>query len=127
MQTLSQPSAATARSSFFQARLASALAIAPLGVWTVVHLWHNLSAFDGADAWQQAVTGYAHPFAEAAASIAVAPAARHPHRVGIALLGASSRPEQPPLQLLYGNLKYLSILAAVKACSSSLERISGSR
>ncbi|HEY4014026.1 MAG TPA: hypothetical protein VGM06_11860 [Polyangiaceae bacterium] len=112
MQTLSQPSAATARSSFFQARLASALAIAPLGVWTVVHLWHNLSAFDGSDAWEHAVTGYAHPFAEAAASIAVLlPLAIHTVW-GIARL-ASSRPNNLRYRY-YGNLKYLlQRLAAV--------------
>jgi succinate dehydrogenase / fumarate reductase cytochrome b subunit len=112
MQTLSPPSAATARSSFFQARVASALAIAPLGVWTVVHLWHNLSAFQGADAWEHAVTGYAHPFAEAAAGIAVLlPLAIHTVW-GIARI-ASSRPNNLRYRF-YGNLKYLlQRLAAV--------------
>jgi succinate dehydrogenase / fumarate reductase cytochrome b subunit len=60
-----------ARSSFLHARLASALAIAPLGVWTFVHLWHNLAAFEGADAWEGAVTAYAHPFAQAAIGVIV--------------------------------------------------------
>jgi succinate dehydrogenase / fumarate reductase, cytochrome b subunit len=59
------------RVTFLQARLASALAIAPLGVWTCVHLWHNLAAFDGADAWQSAVTGYPHPLAQALTAIVV--------------------------------------------------------
>ena len=38
-----------ARSSapvFLRARLASAVSLLPLGVWTVVHLWHSLAAFD---------------------------------------------------------------------------------
>jgi len=58
---------AVARSSapaFVRARLASVLSILPLGVWTVVHLWHNLAAFDGAPAWQAAVTEYPHPLAQ---------------------------------------------------------------
>src|ERR1043165_8337085 len=47
--------------SFLRARLGSALAIAPLGVWTIVHLWNNLAAFKGAAEWGQAVTEYDHP------------------------------------------------------------------
>jgi succinate dehydrogenase / fumarate reductase cytochrome b subunit len=62
---------ADTRSSFLQARLASALAILPLGAWTFVHLWHNLAAFEGADAWEGAVTAYSHPFAQAATGIIV--------------------------------------------------------
>jgi succinate dehydrogenase / fumarate reductase cytochrome b subunit len=65
------PLRAGARSSFLQARLASFLAILPLGAWTFVHLWHNLAAFEGADAWQRAVTAYSHPFAQAAIGIMV--------------------------------------------------------
>lgn len=45
-------------SSFWNARLGSLLAFFPLGVWTVNHLWDNLSAFRGAEAWQMSVTGY---------------------------------------------------------------------
>ena len=93
-----------ARASFLRARLASALAIAPLGVWTIVHLWNNLSAFDGPDAWQAAVTGYPHPFAEALTGILVLlPLAIHVVW-GIGRL-ATSRPNN----LRYGtyaNLKY---------------------
>ena len=47
--------------SFYRARIASLLAIAPLGIWTALHLWDNLSAFDGAQAWERAVTGARHP------------------------------------------------------------------
>jgi succinate dehydrogenase / fumarate reductase, cytochrome b subunit len=93
-----------ARSSFFQARLASFLAIAPLGVWTIAHLWHNLAAFEGADAWESAVTGYAHPFAQAAAAIAVLlPLAIHTVW-GLGRL-ATSRPNNLSYRL-YGNVKY---------------------
>lgn len=60
------PRSETARRvNFIGDRLGSALAILPLGVWTLVHLWNNLSAFQGAAAWQTAVTEYPHPFAEA--------------------------------------------------------------
>jgi succinate dehydrogenase / fumarate reductase cytochrome b subunit len=88
------------------------MAIAPLGVWTVLHLWNNLAAFDGPDAWQEAVTHYPHPFAEAAAGIIVLlPLAIHVVW-GIGRL-ATSRPNN----LRYGtyaNLKYaLQRLSAV--------------
>jgi succinate dehydrogenase / fumarate reductase cytochrome b subunit len=49
--------------AFLRARLASLLAVAPLGVWTVVHLWHNLSAFQGAEAWERDVTEHPHRLA----------------------------------------------------------------
>ncbi len=56
---------ASRRSNFISERLGSALAIVPLGVWTLNHLWNNLAAFQGAAAWQKAVTEYPHPLAEA--------------------------------------------------------------
>lgn len=98
-------SAARARASFFRARLASALGILPLGVWTVVHLWHNLSAFQGADAWEIAVTEYPHPFAQAVTGIVVLlPIAIHAVW-GIGRL-FSSRPNNVRYGF-YANLKYL--------------------
>ena len=51
--------------NFIADRLGSALAILPLGVWTMIHLGNNLTAFQGAAAWQAAVTEYPHPFAGA--------------------------------------------------------------
>jgi succinate dehydrogenase / fumarate reductase, cytochrome b subunit len=48
---------------FIRSRLGSFLAVVPLGVWTVNHLWNNLSAFKGAAAWQKDVTEYSHPLA----------------------------------------------------------------
>jgi succinate dehydrogenase / fumarate reductase, cytochrome b subunit len=99
------PSAAEARSAFLRARLASALAILPLGGWTVVHLWNNLSAFQGADAWQTAVTTYPHPFAEAFTGILVlVPLAIHTVW-GIGRM-ISSRPNLVRYRF-YGNLKYV--------------------
>ncbi|MGZ3449507.1 MAG: succinate dehydrogenase [Polyangiales bacterium] len=42
--------------NFVYQRLATILALAPLGVWVVVHVWSNLQAFNGAEAWQSSVT-----------------------------------------------------------------------
>jgi succinate dehydrogenase cytochrome b subunit len=77
----------------------------PLGIWTVVHLWHNLAAFQGADAWQVAVTQYEHPLAEAITGIVVlVPLALH----AIWGLGRllTSRPNNVRYRF-YANLKYL--------------------
>jgi succinate dehydrogenase / fumarate reductase cytochrome b subunit len=76
-----------------------------LGVWTIVHLWNNLSAFQGAEAWESAVTAYPHPFADAlAGTIALLPLAIHTVW-GIGRL-FSSRPNNLRYRY-YGNLKYL--------------------
>jgi succinate dehydrogenase / fumarate reductase cytochrome b subunit len=58
MSDTTHPIAST--DSFYRARIASLLAFAPLGVWTVIHLWDNLSAFNGAQAWERSVTA-GHP------------------------------------------------------------------
>ncbi|MFZ5470876.1 MAG: succinate dehydrogenase [Myxococcota bacterium] len=50
---------------FLWARWGSVLSLVPLGVWTVNHLWDNLSAFRGAAAWERSVTEYAHPVSHA--------------------------------------------------------------
>lgn len=69
---------ASPRGAFVRSRLASLLAFAPLGVWTVVHIWHNLAAFQGAEAWQEAVTEYTHPIARLITTIVVlVPVALH--------------------------------------------------
>lgn len=57
--------------SFIRSRLGSFLAVVPLGVWTVLHLWSNLAAFQGASAWQASVTHHAHPVAQLATGIVV--------------------------------------------------------
>jgi succinate dehydrogenase / fumarate reductase, cytochrome b subunit len=65
MSTAAANTASSAKgSSFFRSRLGSALAVVPLSVWTVIHLWNNLAAFRGAKAWQSAVTDYGHPVSE---------------------------------------------------------------
>lgn len=105
-------SAAESRSSFLRARLASVLAVVPLGVWTFVHLWNNLAAFQGAEAWQQAVTEYSSPFAEAITGVIVLlPLAIHTVW-GLGRL-ATSRPNNLRYRF-YPNFKYLlQRLAAV--------------
>jgi len=64
-------SSAAVPTGFLRARLGSLLALAPLGVWTFLHLWNNLSAFQGADAWQASVTTYSHPLAQLVTALVV--------------------------------------------------------
>lgn len=65
MSTAATDAATPSKSStFFRSRLGSLLAVAPLGVWTVLHLWNNLAAFRGAKAWESAVTEHKHAVAE---------------------------------------------------------------
>src|SRR5256714_13940089 len=52
------PPGRTLARNFFVARLGSLLAFAPLGVWTVGHLWHQLAAYQSPQAWEIAVTGH---------------------------------------------------------------------
>jgi succinate dehydrogenase / fumarate reductase cytochrome b subunit len=103
--SLAMADARQARASFLRARLASALGLLPLGVWTVGHVWHNLAAFQGADAWQSAVTEYPHPFAQALTGVLVLlPLVIHAVW-GIGRL-ATSRPNNVRYGF-YANLKYL--------------------
>jgi succinate dehydrogenase / fumarate reductase, cytochrome b subunit len=64
--TTTTPAASTsALRQFVWRRLGTILALAPLGVWVVVHIWNNLAAFRGANAWQESVTTHRHPIAAA--------------------------------------------------------------
>lgn len=49
--------------SFWNAKVGSLVALLPLGIWTVNHLWDNLAAFSGAAAWETSVTHYSSPAA----------------------------------------------------------------
>ena len=71
MSTAAQSPARRVDMGFIRARIGSLLAIVPLGVWTVVHLWNNLSAFKGPAEWQRDVTEYDHPLAFFASSVVV--------------------------------------------------------
>ena len=93
------------RSAFIRARLASLFGIAPLGLWTAVHLWHNLSAFRGAEAWQSEVTEYTSPVAQLVTGIVVLlPLVLH-SVWGVGRL-LTARPNNVRYGY-YGNLKYL--------------------
>lgn len=98
--------------AFLRARLGSLLAVAPLGVWTLNHLWNNLSAFKGGTAWQADVTEYGHPIAFFASSLlALLPLALHTVW-GIGRL-ASVRPNTVKYKY-FANLKYtLQRLSAI--------------
>jgi succinate dehydrogenase / fumarate reductase cytochrome b subunit len=106
------PSRRDARAAFIRSRLASFFGLAPLGVWVVVHLWNNLAAFEGPDAWQAAVTQFPHPFAQAVTGIVVlVPLGIHA-AWGVGRLFAS-RPNNLRYPT-YANLKYvLQRLSAV--------------
>jgi succinate dehydrogenase / fumarate reductase cytochrome b subunit len=104
MSSVDSARARASASAFVRGRLASLLAVAPLGVWTVAHLWHNLAAFQGPRAWQSAVTKYPHPIAQLVTLIVVLlPLGIHA-AWGIARL-ASSRPNNLR-HGYYANLKY---------------------
>ena len=113
MSTAAADASSTTKSStFFRSRIGSLLAVVPLGVWTVIHLWNNLSAFRGAKAWQSSVTEYSHPVAEFAAGFVVlTPLLIHTFW-GLGRMVAS-RPNFPRYPY-YANLKYvLQRLAAL--------------
>ncbi|MGE6756555.1 succinate dehydrogenase [Corallococcus interemptor] len=65
MSTQATAEAITDRTPFLKSRLGSFLAVVPLSIWVINHLWDNLSAFYGATAWEKSVTEYANPFAQA--------------------------------------------------------------
>ncbi len=93
------------KTPLLQSRLGSFLAVVPLSVWVINHLWDNLAAFQGAQAWQASVTTYAHPFSQALAFlISLVPLLVH---TGWGLVRLFSF---RPNNLAYnnsGNLKYL--------------------
>jgi succinate dehydrogenase / fumarate reductase, cytochrome b subunit len=91
--------------TFLRSRLGSVLAVVPLGVWTINHLWNNLSAFSGAAKWQADVTEYAHPLAFfVSALVALLPLGLHTVW-GVARL-FTSRPNLGSNRY-YANLKYI--------------------
>lgn len=91
--------------TFVASRLGSLLAILPLGVWTVNHLWDNLAAFQGAEAWEGAVTGFRSPLSHVLTMVVVlGPLVVHTvwgmRRIAIYRPNNASWPT-------YGNLKFL--------------------
>lgn len=93
------------RASFSSGRLGSVLAFAPLGVWTVIHLWNNLYAVRGGAAWEQAVTAYPHVGVQIATyAVVLVPLVLHAVWGGLRI--AHSRPNNLRYNW-YPNLKYL--------------------
>lgn len=92
-------------SAFLWSKMASLLAFAPLGVWTLIHVWNNLAVFSGSQAWEASVTGHDHPVAVVATSIVVlAPLLIH------TVWGVGRLLTSRPNNVRYGyfaNLKYL--------------------
>src|SRR5262245_54485022 len=94
-----------ASSSFLWTRLGSLLAILPLGVWTVNHLWDNLAVFSGKNAWEAAVEEHPHPVAHWVTLVVVlVPLLLHTVW-GIGRLRSSTA--NINRYSTYGNLKYL--------------------
>ncbi len=93
------------KSGLWRTRIGSLVAVLPLSVWLVIHLWNNLSAFQGAERWQEDVTTYSHPVAHLVTSIVVLlPLVLHTvWGVGRLL---TSRPNNVRYGF-YANLKYL--------------------
>ncbi len=89
--------------SLVASRVGSVVAIVPLGVWTTWHLWENLSAWAGGDAWEEAVSRPGHPVASGLVSVVVfAPLILHT-LWGIRRLTMM----QPNGYQTFGNAKYL--------------------
>jgi succinate dehydrogenase / fumarate reductase, cytochrome b subunit len=91
--------------AFLRSRLGSLLAIAPLGVWTVIHLWNNLAVFSSGRVWEKSVTEHTGPVGLVVTTVIVLlPLAIHTGW-GLARL-FSSRPNNPRYGF-FANLKYL--------------------
>lgn len=74
---LAEPSAPSARRALLP-KLGSLLAFLPLGAWTTWHLYDNLSAWQGAAAWESRVTAARSPVVELLTStIVLAPLVLH--------------------------------------------------
>ena len=89
---------------FLLARLGSLFAFAPLGVWVLVHLWHQLAAYQSGQDWQDAVTGHVN----GASSILVFAIVLIPlvwHTIWGIVRMFRSRPK--PLQSGFSNLRYV--------------------
>jgi succinate dehydrogenase / fumarate reductase cytochrome b subunit len=63
--------ASPASPGLLASRVGSFLAFAPLGVWVTWHIWENLSAWRGAEAWEATVTTPTSPLTEVLVSVIV--------------------------------------------------------
>ncbi len=51
-------SPAAAGRQYTLAKIGSFVGLVPAGIWTAFHLWHQLAAFNGPDAWARSVTEF---------------------------------------------------------------------
>jgi succinate dehydrogenase / fumarate reductase cytochrome b subunit len=66
------------RIGYLPSKTASLLGLLPVGVWTVNHLWDNLHALRGAEAWERSVTQHRSPaFQLATYAVVLLPLAVH--------------------------------------------------
>ncbi len=109
-QAATSATALPQKTPLLQSRLGSVLAVVPLSIWVVNHLWANLAAFQGAQAWQSAVTEYKHPFSQIFTFIIVLLPLLFHTGWGIMRL-FSFRPNNVAYNN-YGNIKYILQRAA---------------
>ena len=98
------PEDRTIAREFILARLGSLFAFAPVGVWTVAHLWHQLAAYRSPQAWETAVTGHVN----SASTVLVFVLVLGPllwHTIWGIVRMLRSRPK--PLQSGFSNLRYV--------------------
>ncbi|MFP2911300.1 succinate dehydrogenase [Pyxidicoccus sp. 3LFB2] len=97
--------AAPTKTPLLKSRLGSFLAVVPLSIWVVNHIWDNLAAFNGAAAWEASVTGYSNPFAQVMTFIIVMlPLLIH---TGWGLIRLFNFKPNNGRYNNYGNLKYI--------------------
>jgi succinate dehydrogenase / fumarate reductase cytochrome b subunit len=114
------PSSRPSAAPFWRTRLGTLLAVVPLGVWTVQHLWNNLHAFYGADAWAAHVTTYSSPLAAALTfAIVCGPLVYHAAwglaRIAVARPNNLRQPSYTNLKFLLQRVSALGVLAFLGA------------
>jgi succinate dehydrogenase / fumarate reductase cytochrome b subunit len=113
METLADRRRVAAR--FWRDRLGTVLAVVPLGVWTVLHLWNNLYAFRGPVPWEREVTTYPHPISEAITFVIVLfPLGYHVcwglRRIAVGRPNNMTQRNYPNLKFLLQRLSALGVL-----------------
>jgi succinate dehydrogenase / fumarate reductase cytochrome b subunit len=93
------------KTPLLKSRLGSFLAVVPLSIWVINHIWDNLAAFNGAAAWESSVTGYTNPFTQIVTFIIVLlPLLLH---TGWGLIRLFNFKPNNGRYNNYGNLKYI--------------------
>jgi succinate dehydrogenase / fumarate reductase cytochrome b subunit len=119
METVPAP-ARNAVGQFWRERVGTIIAVVPLGVWTVGHLWNNLYGFYGAEAWEPRVTTYSSPIAQTLTMIVVlAPLLFHAiwglRRIAIGRPNNITQRNYPNLKFLLQRVSALGVLLFIGA------------